>query len=375
MNDAQESLHPLEIRYPEKVYHLSRVFSDTTTSYKILWFMAIISLLKDRDSDEMRLDDIFVEMAAISWHPVCLFMLSLGRQDKLQHALVDIRDQSGLQPNASRTEIRQWIGSSQQAKARLGFLRRYVPTRFLTPWFTTTLSRVNADSQRDEMIRQLAKRSQRSLTPSPYHIKGDSIVLNPRWIVFFRDNLGVVEAFAKHSFAIYLQARNPSVPGIINKLEAPVSRRLINARRFWEHVQTRLTHSNRGSMFVDIYSGQPLEAEFAVDHFLPWSFVAHDLLWNLTPVTLSTNASKSNNLPDLDLYLPKLVALHHAAIEVSQAPPSSLEHYLDCFKVGIRDLTSMSLDVLLQRYQEVVEPQTQIALNQGFQGGWKLRDS
>ncbi len=375
MNVAQEELHPLEIRYPEKVHHLSQVFNDTTTSYKIVWFMAILSLLKDRDTAEIRLDDVFVEMAAIAWHPVCLFMLSLGRQDKLQDVVTDIRNLSDLPPNASRAHIRQWVGSSQQAKAKLEFLRRYVPTRFLTPWFTTTLSGIRSDLQRSEMIRQLAKSSQRSFNPSPYRIEGDSIVLHPWWFAFFRDNLGVVAAFAKHSFAIYLQARNPSVPGIINKLDAPASRQLTSARRCWKHVLEKLSQSNHGAKFVDIYTGKRLEADFSIDHFLPWTFVAHDLFWNLTPVSASTNARKSNNLPNLDLYLPKLVAMHHPAISVMHDHPSLIEDYLDCFKVGIHELTSMSPRLLFQRYQAVVAPQTQIALNQGFRGDWKLSNN
>ena len=35
-----------------------------------------------------------------------------------------------------------------------------------------------------------------------------------------------------------------------------------------------------------------------VDHFVPWSFVANDELWNLIPMESSLNSSKSNYLPD-----------------------------------------------------------------------------
>ena len=48
-----------------------------------------------------------------------------------------------------------------------------------------------------------------------------------------------------------------------------------------------------------------------------WSFVSHDLLWNLMPTDSSINSSKSNKLPDLNLYLPKLAEAHQAALKIN----------------------------------------------------------
>ena len=68
--------------------------------------------------------------------------------------------------------------------------------------------------------------------------------------------------------------------------------------------------------FRDIYSGERLGEAFAVDHVLPWTFVAHDLRWNLTPVSVSTNSAKSDHLPDLAIYIPRLAKLHLRAIRL-----------------------------------------------------------
>lgn len=52
---------------------------------------------------------------------------------------------------------------------------------------------------------------------------------------------------------------------------------------------------------------EPLnDKNISIDHFVPWSYVAHDELWNLTPTTRSINSSKSNNLPDWNRYFPIL---------------------------------------------------------------------
>ncbi len=118
--------------------------------------------------------------------------------------------------------------------------------------------------------------------------------------------MAVVRGFAEQHFARYVQDRNPNVPGIVNKLSAPTARDLRLARDFWEFVRDGFQEKRQPERFRNIYSGQPLTGPFAIDHFLPWSFVAHDLLWNLAPVDAATNSSKGDTLPGLDTYLQTL---------------------------------------------------------------------
>jgi hypothetical protein len=66
-------LNALAIRYPEKTFYLGQVFNNTTNSYKLVWFLALLSLLERDAAMCLRLTDIFNEMAVIGWHPVCLF--------------------------------------------------------------------------------------------------------------------------------------------------------------------------------------------------------------------------------------------------------------------------------------------------------------
>jgi hypothetical protein len=37
--------------------------------------------------------------------------------------------------------------------------------------------------------------------------------------------------------------------------------------------------------------------DISLDHYVPWSFVVHDQLWNLIPTTKSVNSKKSDLLP------------------------------------------------------------------------------
>src|SRR5437879_4234784 len=119
----------LSTRYPDKTFYLGQVFNNTTNSYKLLWFLAILSLLRRKSDGDLRLAEIFTEMAAVAWHPVCFFRLSLGRQDKLQEVILEIRERSLLPPYTDPAAVRNFVNSSPETQARLDCFNRYVPTR------------------------------------------------------------------------------------------------------------------------------------------------------------------------------------------------------------------------------------------------------
>jgi hypothetical protein len=151
-----------------------------------------------------------------------------------------------------------------------------------------------------------------------------------------------------------MQARNPNVPGVINKLRAPTMRQLTAARDFWRFVRSDFERVGKAAQFKDIYSGQQLGDSFSIDHFLPWSFVVHDLLWNLTPVEPATNSNKSDVLPGLDLYFPRLAKLHFSAIEIARKRPKFLADYTDCFKQGTESLLALGENGFILKYREVI---------------------
>ena len=184
--------------------------------------------------------------------------------------------------------------------------------------------------------------------------------------------MAVVQAFAEHHLTLYLQARNPNVPGVVNKLRAPSARQLTAAHKFWRLARIEFGKSGRRERFQDIYSERLLGDAFTIDHFLPWSFVAHDQLWNLAPVEGTTNSSKNDILPDLDLYLPRLARLHFDAIQAASRHPKMLEDYTDCFKLDTAGLLALGESGLTAKYREVMAPQSQIAINLGFQSGWRM---
>lgn len=124
------------------------------------------------------------------------------------------------------------------------------------------------------------------------------IILEESWKRFLIDNMVYIRGWIQMKKIKYLQDRNPGVPGIIYKLEPENEkhRKLQKIRGLWTAVIEM-------SDIYDIYSGSHIEQnEYEIDHFVPWSFVTNDEMWNLIPVNPSLNASKRDKLPNWDRY-------------------------------------------------------------------------
>ncbi|WP_285056633.1 HNH endonuclease domain-containing protein [Pedobacter ginsengisoli] len=112
-----------------------------------------------------------------------------------------------------------------------------------------------------------------------------------------------MKSFCYWHLSLYLQKHNPNVPDIPNKLIKPPQRNGLTKQRkdFWDLV----IHHN-GPVNC-IYTQKKLTiGDYAVEHFVPYAFVSHDLLWNLIPADKSFNSSKCDKLPSMahhfDLY-------------------------------------------------------------------------
>ena len=136
-------------------------------------------------------------------------------------------------------------------------------------------------------------------------------------------------------------------------------------------MRSAFERSSQAHLFIDIYTGQPVKETFSIDHFLPWSFVAHDLLWNLSPVAKSTNSIKGDKLPRLREHLPRLTALHHRALHMAclfnkRAAQERLSPYAECFNMEAETVLRLTEAEFAAKYFQVMEPQERIARFQGF---------
>lgn len=283
-----------------------------TQCYKFYWLGAIMNLMLKKY--RFSFDEIFDEMIVSAWYTVTQYHLFLGpmiegeRRDAINRAIDVLIENTSLNENSKPDEIRSVL--KEQNYLVLEYKRKLaknVPYKLLSS-FSSELTQDKGDAYRIEYIQILNQEIH-----LPYIIEngvgiGKCVVLQEEWIPFLMDNYLIIKNWIQYNKIQFLQMINPGVPGIINKLDDERNnvRHLERVRDLWNaHIEV----SNKE--IVDIYTGNKLESTFDVDHFIPWSYVAHDEMWNLIPSNASANRSKSNHLPEWDLYFNKMANMEY----------------------------------------------------------------
>ena len=332
---------------------LAGIFSNTTATYKFYWFVALLDIVVKERKTRISFWEIIAGMVAESWYPIHYFKLSFGKSDSLFDKSLEIQNAFQISIESDKDKVRKYLLDNVNGTKK--FLRIFtlnVPYRFLSPWIKYTY---------DEDV---VAKSQRFENDCLYAIYGDEIVINDNWVEYLTEHYTILRDFAFWNLTEFLQKRNPNVPDVPSKLIKPILRdSLTKQHKFWDaYIETV------GSIRC-IYTNKPLIAkDYDLDHFIPWSFVSHNLLWNLLPADSSINSSKSNNLPPLDIYLKPYAELHHNALKtIYLKNPNNkiLEDYLTVYD-SVGELVRMSDDDFCNVFQKTFSPLTQIAENMGF---------
>ena len=340
--------------------NLSRVFNNTTATYKFYWFQSLLQMHNEEGVYRMNVWDLVIRMVANAWFPIHYFHLSFGSMDSLHKIVTELQWITSLPMDARKEEVVECLTASldeKKVKDQLATLIRNVPYRFLSPW-------INYTSDADVIARSHAYEN--GCLYSIQKTKDEFyITINPVWSKYLQVYYGILTDFINWNLTLFLQQRNPNIPNIPNKQTRPMERTSLNRqRRFWDDV------IKVGGHVHCIYTGQEIHiGDYAVDHFLPWSFVAHDQLWNLIPADNSINSSKSDKLPPLDHFLPKLAEEHREAIRIYLGAGKKESALEDFTSLGYtpRDLLQLNRERFLAAYQQTFSPLFQIAQNMGYE--------
>lgn len=345
---------------------LAGLFSNCTNSYKFLLFRAILEVLRQRAfdaSEPISHQELAVEILLNAWYPHCFFKLSFGPQDQLARRL-DERPVPVLKSlgKVDRKTLRAGIeGSLEDGTVR--DLLRYVRFRLLTVFFEKDLMGLK-DSQKDRVILELSRREFDRLKPL-YRIdeSAKAVQMHPDWVRYLAVHQGIVWKWAAWEWLQYMQRRNPNTPNLAAKLFPPGERQsLAQQTKFWLKVLD--THPLRC-----LYSGQPLTREdLSIDHFLPWTFMAHDELWNLVPAVASANSSKGDRIP-ADRYLEGFLQQQEAARPLLPGFRTFADEYVSALR--LTDLSDAA--AFRTALKQTVVPLMSLAASQGFAGGWEYR--
>lgn len=284
----------------------SHMMKDPSYCYKFYWLEAIVQLIV-AGVQETTFDAVINEMICNAWYSVREFHIHLSGiqadgqvRDGLERAVLRLSELSNLQANASKVEIKNAINDhASELKIAKEQLTNMVPYRALAGFFDK--SEESADWGSVRRMTSYIERINNDVVLLPYILGEGSklkkeIKFQPSWIEMIQDNTVSILGWIQYEKVKWLQNNNPEVPGLVYKL-APMDekmRKLNNVRKLWEGVLEL-------SEVRDVFTGEAvIPKQYDVDHFIPWSFVMNDELWNLMPMDSSLNSSKSNRLPKWD---------------------------------------------------------------------------
>ncbi len=367
----------MNINLPEReklnTQNLQRLFDNMSECYKLFWFQAIVEHVLN-GKVLISYDSLLNTMIANAWYMVNEYKLNLGPSDTLEALVLDTQKHTGLKSSEKKETIisvvRDLTDSNIIEKKRV--LTYNVPYRLQSPFLSDIKGdkwRVNAKklstiiNEHEDIIYRFD------------NINGlkSTIRVEPTWEKYICDNAGIIQGWIEYNMILYLQRRNPSVPGIPNKLKPPQERNLEKVRSLWVKILDV-------KQINDIYSEQLVDPKnLSIDHFIPWSYVAHDELWNLNPTTKNINSKKSNNLPDWDLYFPRLQKQEYLVYEALRDFPEIQYDFEKCSREHINSLdvrrklysSNLSEFEFCKNLEEIVQPVYNSAKNMGFEN-WIL---
>ena len=293
--------------------YLSRLFDNTTNCYKYFWFQAILKKL-GVNHNHFTFDEIINEMIADAWYMVTEYHLRLGPigvTDNLEEVVKYIFETYKIPSSEKREKIITFLEESVDKRIikYKSDLTLNVPYRLQVPFFDNINIERNMWNGSKKVLTDEINRQNRLMY---YFVSvcglNSTIKIDELWSEYLNRHKEILNGWTQLKLIQYLQNKNPSVPGISDKIEPPVTRDIERVRKYWKLI------ISIDSSLRDIYGDEVLSGRaISVDHFVPWQYVAHDELWNLHPTTKSINSSKSNSLPTWDLYFEGLGEIEYRA--------------------------------------------------------------
>ena len=372
-----------QLPFDEKlnIGYLSRLFDDTSNCYKFFWFQAILGKLTEEKTG-FTFGELINEMIADAWYMVTEYHLRLGPfgvTDNLEEAVKYIGQITTFPSSERREKIISFLENTDD-KQLLRYkkeLIKNVPYRIQSPFLDDVKVDKREWNRPEELTRKINQQKRLLYYYDSFMQLDTKIVLNEDWVGYLLRNREILKGWMQLNLIHYLQRRNPSVPGIADKLSAPQSRDIDRVRKYWKLI-IDLRPDIR-----EIYGHKDMAGEsISVDHFVPWQYVAHDELWNLHPTTKSINSSKSNGLPEWDLYFEPLYRLEYLSYTLSKENEKIAEAFDKVSKYHLNNeeiarnlyCTGLTEGDFGERLSNVIRPIYNAAKNSGFKE-WRYEEA
>lgn len=239
-----------------------------STTYKFILFKALLENISDvNDDNELTYNVVFDSFAKIAWNLIA------------GHSL--------------------WQSNKKNQKAAVQKIIEDFQEEFQVPneW---SYDRISPD-QRAKIVHKVKQIGKVNVVGATYgdfneeiysfNKQTEIIKMNPLYIDFFMKFKRMLVDVNNYQLALFLEKYNSieKLSGILTKVE------IISQRKSLKEFEVLLREAGFQDCF---YCHKQLKNTVHVDHFIPWSYVQNDRLWNFVLACPSCNTSKSNKLPN-----------------------------------------------------------------------------
>lgn len=335
---------------------LASIFNKTSAAYKFYWFISILQALESGKSKITKIE-IFSRMISNSWYTINYFNVSFGKQDLIPEVINSINLLETITIDEDQEAVYQKLlyTKNKDIQKHLWHFNNNVPHWFLSPWFPK-IENENYTKRKKRIYYESSKFSSKCL----YALHQEFIEINPDWLDYLTNNSRVLKDFCYWNLALFLQAKNPNVPDIPNKLIKPAKRNSLKTQR--DNYWSKYLNEKKSTC---IFTNELLNPNnYELDHFVPFSFVSHDLMWNLVPISKSFNSRKSNKLPDMKKHFKPFFNIQKDAFFTlnNQISKKVNQEYVQLFKK-----IESSEDFSYQLMKNTIGPLITLAKNNGFE--------
>ena len=322
----------------------SLMMKDPSYCYKFYWLEAIVVLISE-GVQQATFDEVINEMICNAWYSVREFHIHLSGlrsdgmvRDGLERAILKLSEISDLSAGASKVEIKNAIKEhDNEIRTEKTQLTNMVPYRALTG-FLPADNPVRKDESKSRVIAYVEKfNAGEKLLPYIFGVSSGlkkEIYFQQAWSELIKDNTVSILGWIRYEKVKWLQNNNPEVPGLVYKL-APMDekmRKLGKVRELWEKVLDV-------AEVRDVFTGEAIvPKKYDVDHFIPWSFVMNDELWNLMPMDSSLNSSKSNRLPQWDPFFKRFADNQFLMYGLIHEKDTIHKSFEDCYRDNLHSI-------------------------------------
>lgn len=357
------------------IQYLSRLFDNKSECYKLFWFQAIVNQIIS-GKDYFTYEELVDEMIVDAWYMVSECHLNLGPKDNLEMAVKRVQAISGMKSSEKKEILLEYLHTctDNEVKRIKKILIQNVPYRLQAP-FLEDLKGKSWDVPKKDLIFRINQEQSLIYYFRLYDGMNTVITIRHKWLDYITKNQEIIKGWIQYHMIVYLQKRNPDVPGIVDKLYPPKERKLDKVKRYWGMLlELRSVH--------EIYANIELtKYDMSIDHFVPWSYVAHDEFWNLHPTTRSINSKKSNHLPDWDKYFDSFCRMEYLSYSMLWENDRLHEEFDKCAREHLNNSDikqklyrpGLNKEKFSQQLSEIIFPVYQSAKISGFTN-WVLCD-